>query len=128
MSEGPTRKRVLVVEDEPDIALIFRLVLEGGYAVTLAGSLGEARAVIETHGLPDLVVLDLMLPDGNGLDLCRELKAARPDLPVLIVSAYVREGRVRREELRDCAADAVVGKPFEPEQLETVVTRLVRAA
>jgi two-component system response regulator VicR len=79
-----------MVEDEPDIAAVLRIVLEQGYGVTLAPDLASARVALARVGRPDLLVLDLLLPDRNGLDLCREVKAADPSLPVLIVSADQR--------------------------------------
>jgi two-component system OmpR family response regulator len=122
------RKHVLVVEDEPDIGYLMRLVIEQGHTVTLAASVTEARTALDREGRPDLVVLDVMLSDGSGLDLCRELKLRYPRLPVVVVSAYLRGGRVDPARLRGCGADAVVGKPFEPDHLQRVIDRLVQAA
>jgi len=128
MGNRSTRKHVLVVEDEPDIGYLFRLVIEQAHTVTLAASVTEARSVLDREGPPDLVVLDLLLPDGSGLDLCHEVNARHPDLPIVIVSAYLRDGRIDPARLRDCRADALIGKPFEPDHLQRVIDRLVHAA
>jgi two-component system OmpR family response regulator len=119
-------KHVLVVEDEPDIAAVVRLVLEQGYRVTLAPDLASARAALARAGRPDLLLLDLLLPDGNGLELCREVKAADPSLPVLIVSADLRPDL--QVDLGGCGADAVLPKPFDPDTLESLVANLIHAA
>jgi DNA-binding response OmpR family regulator len=78
-----------MVEDEPDIAAVLRIVLEQGYGVTLAPDLASARAALARTGRPDLLVLDLLLPDGNGLEFCREVRAADPTVPIITVSADV---------------------------------------
>jgi DNA-binding response OmpR family regulator len=116
---------ILVVEDEPDIALIVRLVLEQGHIVTCVADLAQAREAYRRGLRFDLVVLDVLLPDGNGLDFCRELKAAHPALPVLLLTAHP-EREVRRDAvLRECGADAVMPKPFDPERLDRAVAALV---
>jgi DNA-binding response OmpR family regulator len=119
------RKQVLVVEDEPDIATVLRIVLEQGYGVTLAPDLASARAALARAGRPDLLVLDLLLPDGNGLDLCREVKAADPSLPILVLSADQRPDL--KAAIEGCGADAVLQKPFEPDALESLVANLTHA-
>jgi two-component system OmpR family response regulator len=120
------RKQVLVVEDEPDIATVLRIVLEQGYGVTLARDLASARAALARAGRPDLLVLDVWLPDGNGLDLCREVKAADPSVPVLLVSADLRPDL--NAAIEGCGADAVLQKPFDPDTLESLVADLTHAA
>ncbi|MES2817537.1 MAG: CHASE domain-containing protein [Pseudomonadota bacterium] len=87
---------VLVVEDEPDIAhLLQQLLTRAGYRVVLAASLGQARDLLATQDFAALT-LDLRLPDGNGLELIRELRAneATRALPVLVISAACEQGRL----------------------------------
>jgi DNA-binding response OmpR family regulator len=106
---------ILVVEDEPDIALVLRLMLEQGHIVTCVGDLAQAREAYR-RGLPfDLVMLDVLLPDGNGLDFCRELKAAHPALPVMVLTAYTHEEV--RALASQAGADRFVEKPFDPDGL-----------
>jgi two-component system response regulator RegX3 len=84
------RTMVLVVEDESSYlqALEVGLNVEG-FAVRAAGTLAEARRLLD-EVRPDLVLLDVMLPDGSGIDLCREIQASF-DVPVIMVSARTEE-------------------------------------
>ncbi|MGV8920118.1 MAG: response regulator [Pseudomonas sp.] len=89
--------RVLIVEDEPDIAYLLDLLISrAGYNVTLAASLHQARTLLTTERF-DAVTLDLELPDGDGLQLIRELRNSRStqSLPVLVISAACEEGKLR---------------------------------
>lgn len=66
--------RVLIVEDDPSLrTLVMRSLQENGFLVHPAGSAAEAWAVIEVEPI-DLIILDIMLPGANGLDLCREIR------------------------------------------------------
>lgn len=102
---------VLVIEDEEDISEFLRYILENeNFTVKTAGSLAEARLHLKA-GLPDAVLLDRGLPDGDGLDLCRELKGAGIKPPVLVLSA-----RKDLEEVREglaAGADHYITKPFD---------------
>src|SRR6478752_9949098 len=101
--------RILFVEDEPAIAEPFgRALARAGFETVAAGSVAEARARFAA-GPPDLVLLDLSLPDGEGRDLCREWKAAG-DVPIIMLTARGTElDRVVGLEL---GADDYVVKPF----------------
>ncbi len=117
--------RLLVVEDEPDIATILRMILDPArYEVMVVGDLAAAREILPKWGPPHLVILDLILPDGNGLDLCRELKTVQPPVPVLVLTARCEA----RDEAFTAGADLFVTKPFEPDELEAAVERLLGAA
>ncbi|XHS79288.1 two-component system response regulator CreB [Burkholderiaceae bacterium UC74_6] len=117
---------LLLLEDDPAIAQAVAFALEReGFAVQHCAWLHEARSLIETT-LPELLVLDVGLPDGNGLDLCRELRAAprTRHLPVLMLSARSEEmDRVLGLEL---GADDYLGKPFSPRELVARVRALLR--
>ena len=110
------RHTVLVVDDEASIADGLRLTLEAeGYSVRLAGSVRTALAAIaqtDAH----VAIVDLMLPDGDGLTLTKELKARDASLEVIVVTAY---GSVRKamEATKGAGAFHVVEKPFEPEEV-----------
>jgi signal transduction histidine kinase/DNA-binding response OmpR family regulator len=89
--------RVLIVEDEPDIAYLLNLLISrAGYSVTTAGSLHEARMLLARQSF-DAVTLDLELPDGDGLQLIRELRNSphTQTLPVLVISAACDQGKLR---------------------------------
>ncbi len=109
-------RTVLVVDDEKTIADGLRLTLESeGYAVRTAASVREALA---GGGQPDphVAIVDLMLPDGDGLNLTRELKRRDPALEVIVITAY---GSVRKamEATKNAGAFYVLEKPFDPDEL-----------
>ncbi len=105
------------MEDEPDIALVLKVLFEEGHVVSLAADLGQAREAMTRGAGPDLVLLDVMLPDGSGLDLCAELKNTHPSLPVIILTAHGRSGPAGEAQARAYGADAYVSKPFDPDDL-----------
>jgi two-component system catabolic regulation response regulator CreB len=119
--------RLLLVEDDPAIARTVAYAFEReGLAVTHSLLLGDARAQLRGSRF-DLLVLDVGLPDGNGLDLLRELRrGAHPTLPVLMLSAHGEEiDRVLGLEL---GADDYLPKPFSPRELAARVKALLRRA
>jgi DNA-binding response OmpR family regulator len=86
----PARARILVVEDDPRTAASLALYLKhGGYDVETAGT-GAAALDLAARTPPDLVVLDLMLPEIPGLDVCRALRA-RGDTPIIMLTARATE-------------------------------------
>ncbi|MBX5491596.1 MAG: response regulator transcription factor [Chloroflexi bacterium] len=114
MVPGERPRRVLVVEDEPRYARLLALLLEReGYQVATASS---AAAALEqaTREPPDLVVLDLGLPDADGLQLCRQLREFS-DLAIIVLTA--RAGLDDRVLALDLGADDYLTKPFAPEEL-----------
>ena len=103
---GPT---VLVVDDEPEIVRTVRLLLTGsGYRVITAPTGEDALEEIE-HRMPDLVVLDLMLPGMDGIDVLRHIRA-RSRVPVLVLSARGEE--LTKVQALDEGADDYIAKPF----------------
>jgi two-component system nitrogen regulation response regulator NtrX len=83
-----TRKhRITIVDDEPNIGLSLRLILEGeGYGVTVCESVAEFQA--ERHGRADLYLLDVRLPDGNGIDLLRAIRKHDETTPIVMISGH----------------------------------------
>ena len=90
------RRRILHVEDDPDIALIVRTLLEGVAEVDLADSLATARERLAA-GRYSLTILDIGLPDGSGLDLLPVLNAGEPPIPVIIFSAQELDEEIRTQ-------------------------------
>lgn len=88
MGAPPARRRVLFVEDEPALRQSYARAFQGRYQAAFAGTGREALARF-AESEPDVVVLDLRLPDTDGIALLRQFRAARPGLPVIITSAYV---------------------------------------
>jgi len=114
---------VLVVEDEPMVRdVVVRYLRREGYEALEATDVDEARDALE-HGSPSLVVLDLMLPGGDGLELCREIRASS-ELPVIMLTARADEAdRIVGLEL---GADDYVTKPFSPRELTARVRTVLR--
>lgn len=117
------KERLLVVDDEEDILELLRYNLEReGYAVITAES-GESAVELALSARPDLILLDLMLPGMNGLDVCRQL--SRDDrtamIPIVILTARAEEADIVAG--LELGADDYVSKPFSPR----VVTARVRS-
>jgi DNA-binding response OmpR family regulator len=114
---------VLVVDDEPIVRdVVVRYLERDGYRTIQAADVKAARDLVAT-GSPSLVVLDLMLPGGDGLELCRWIRG-RSELPIIMLTARVDEAdRVVGLEL---GADDYVTKPFSPRELTARVRSVLR--
>jgi DNA-binding response OmpR family regulator len=124
---GSLPRHLLVVDDEPHIGVLFRMQFERhGYRVSVARTLDEARRVLAA-GSPDLMLLDIHLPDGLGLELLAEVRCrpATADLPVLILTAEGDE-HILRETGRLGAE--VLTKPFSPSKLAARLLQLLGEA
>jgi two-component system alkaline phosphatase synthesis response regulator PhoP len=124
---GPaTSKKILIVEDEHDILELVKLYVEKeGFRVLTAMNGREALKAVK-EGKPDLVILDLMLPEIDGLDVCKRLRAAPETamLPILMLTAKAEESdTIVGLEL---GADDYVTKPFSPKALVARVKALLR--
>jgi DNA-binding response OmpR family regulator len=122
----PAPKKILIVEDEADIAQLVKLYLEKeGFRTMIASTGIEGLKLIKTDR-PDMVILDLMLPEIDGLEICKKIRNA-PDtalLPILMLTAKVEESdTVVGLEL---GADDYITKPFSPKVLVTRVKALFR--
>jgi len=109
-----SRARILVVDDEPQIVRALRTSLQGaGYEVKVAATAGEALTSAAAHP-PNGIILDLVLPDGSGTEVCRELRRWT-NAPVLVLSAVGDE----QEKIAalDAGADDYVTKPFGIDEL-----------
>lgn len=117
MSDQPLPAPILVVEDEGDLrALIGYNLSRSGYAVDLTADLNSARQVLDS-GTPSLVILDLMLPDGSGLDLARQIRQSpsSASIPILFVTARPRETYLKA--YRFSSQDDYLPKPFSVREL-----------
>jgi two-component system, OmpR family, alkaline phosphatase synthesis response regulator PhoP len=120
--------RILVVEDDPDIAeLVARYLDKAGFETERVASGRDALSAIAARP-PHLVVLDLMLPHVDGLDVCRALRAneATSSLPIIMVTARVDESE--RIVGLEVGADDYLAKPFSPNELVARVRALLRRA
>lgn len=116
--------RVLVIDDEPDVILLCRVNLEfEGHEVLEAGS-GEEGLAIAEREVPDLIVLDIMLPRQDGFSVLRQLheRESTKDIPVVLLTAKARED----DQIRGwrTGADEYVTKPFSPVALTEAVARV----
>src|SRR5437016_11908133 len=117
---------LLIVDDEPNICYSFQRAFEGdGTRVLTAGSAAAGLEQLRRE-LPDVVVLDLQLPDRSGLDLFRELHAEQPRLPVIFITAHgTTETAI--EAMKHGAFDYLV-KPVDVDRLGQIVERAVEAS
>ncbi|MSP58837.1 MAG: response regulator transcription factor [Myxococcales bacterium] len=129
MSQGTNgavqqRKRILIVEDEPDIVRGLTDALEfEGFEVVSTGQGREGVRMARDRGA-DCVILDLMLPDINGYQVCEEIRAANPVLPIIILTARGQESdKIRGLEV---GADDYVTKPFSVGELLARIKAIFR--
>jgi two-component system, OmpR family, phosphate regulon response regulator PhoB len=119
---------VLIVEDEPDIRnLVVHHLTRDGFRCRTAGTGAEALARVRA-ATPDLVVLDLMLPEMTGLEVCRRLRADPTTAGVPIIMLTAKTDEVDRIVGLEMGADDYVAKPFSPKELVARVRAVLRRA
>ena len=122
MSDTPV-SRILVVEDDPSMrTLILRVLRENGFEATSARDGREMAAILKENTF-DLILLDVMLPGKNGLDLCREIRVTSR-VPIIMVSAHGDE--IDRVLGLEIGADDYVPKPFGAKELLARIRALLR--
>lgn len=119
-----TGQSILIVDDDSEIRnLLARYLDSQGFRVQTAANRRECESRISA-GAPDLVVLDVMLPDGSGLDICRSLRDRQPHLPVIMLTALKED--VDRIVGLELGADDYLGKPFNPRELVARIKAVLR--
>jgi len=122
---GTGKPRVLVIDDEENVCELITLYFEkAGYEVMCSGNGAEGIEMIRTHK-PDMVILDLMLPGVDGLDVCKDIRRTS-NVPLIMLSARVDE--VDRVLGLEIGADDYVTKPFSPRELLARVKAVLRRA
>lgn len=118
--------KILLIEDEPNIVEAIRFLLtRDGWNVQTHNDGGDAQAMIERHK-PDILVLDVMLPNKSGFDILRDLRAstAYGDLPVLMLTA---RGQAKDRDMAMAAgADAYMSKPFSNAEVVEQINQLAQ--
>jgi two-component system, OmpR family, response regulator MprA len=117
--------KILVVDDERAVRDSLRRALElEGYEIELAGDGREALYRLDSDSQPDAIILDVLMPGLDGLEVCRRLRATGNSVPVLMLTA--RDAVENRVEGLDAGADDYVTKPFALEELLARVRALIR--
>jgi two-component system response regulator AtoC len=114
MAEAVSRRRVLFIEDEPALRLSYAHAFGKRYAASFAATGAEALQLFREQS-PDVVVLDLRLPDTDGIDLLRTLRQHQPGLRVIITSAYV--SLEPQLQVLNLPHDGYLVKPFDLDDL-----------
>jgi two-component system KDP operon response regulator KdpE len=118
-------RRVLVVDDERQILRAMRVILrEAGFEVATAGTVHEALDALAVRP-PDAAILDLILPDGNGVDICRSIREWS-EMPIIVLSAVGDE--VEKVRALEAGADDYVTKPFGTDELIARLRAALRRA
>ena len=117
--------KILIIEDEANIAQIIRLYLEQANFTTLIASDGAAGLELHAREHPDLVILDLMLPALDGMEVCRRIRAWA-NTPILMLTA--RQSEEDRIEGLELGADDYLVKPFSPREVVSRVKAILRRA
>lgn len=117
------KKRIHVVEDDKDIAYIIEFLLKDeGYEIQVSSTFSELRKKLK-DSIPDLFILDVMLPDGNGIDICRDLKTDvfTQHIPVIVMSANVNSKQLSEA----VSPDDYISKPFDLDYIESRIKKLI---
>ncbi len=107
----------LIVDDEPQASqLLARVVALRGYETFTAPDAASARRFVSEHR-PDLILLDLMLPDESGIDVCRSLKTEPATRGIAVIIVTARRLEQCRDECLQAGASLIVTKPYTPDQI-----------
>ena len=126
MAASTLRPLILICDDEMPLRELIKAALGDRYRYVEAADADEAEAVLSAEN-PEAIVLDVMLPGRSGIEFLAELRAGGdpPAIPVVVVSAW--QSADDAKAAFGAGADAFVGKPFDPEDLASVVEGLIAA-
>ena len=111
-------KNILIIDDEEDLCWLLSNALTGkGYAVSTANTIGDGVAYL--NDIPDLILLDLKLPGGDGMDLLPRIKSVTPETIVVIISAYGSEER--RQDAKRKGVHSFIDKPLTEEKILSTI-------
>ncbi len=121
-----SNRRILVVEDEADAARLVAYHLQRRGLIPVLAADGQSALDAVAHQPPDLIILDVMLPQCSGLDVCRQLRAdpVTKEIPILMLTALA--GRADKLRGFGCGADDYLAKPYDMDELIVRVYALLR--
>jgi len=112
--------KLLVVDDDANIQRLYKEELEEeGYEVVIAGTGKEALSLFEQED-PDIITLDILMPDIDGISLLRKMKEKRPDIPIIMSTAYDY-----RDDFAVWASEAYIVKSSDLEELKNTIKKLI---
>ena len=117
------RPTILICDDEEGIRESFKLILEDHYTLKFAMNGLEAMETLKTF-TPDLMLLDIKMPKAHGMEVLKQIKKAKPKLPVIIVTGY-QSVEMAQEAIKNGAAD-YIPKPFESKHLLKAVASALK--
>lgn len=123
--KGPSKQRVMIVDDDPDAQALIEDILTGkGYELIKVSNATEV-GLKAAQLLPDLILLDFLMPEINGFDVCKALRANEltRSIPIMAVTCLSKEDDIER--IFECGADEYLPKPFKVEQLQEKVQDLI---
>ncbi|NIG52191.1 response regulator transcription factor [Chitinophaga sp. Cy-1792] len=113
---------ILIIDDEPDICRLLQLnLVRHGYAVRYVHALHDGLQFLKSHK-PDLLFLDIHLPDGSGLEALPVIKALDPSLPIITISAYDNESE--KQQALTTGASFFLAKPFNVRSVDELLNRI----
>ena len=122
MTQPQRRRRVLIVEDEPALRLSYERAFQPRYDLMFASTGAEALILLAEHK-PDVAVLDMRLPDTDGVELLRTIRMSQPKLPVIITTAYMSiEPQLK---VLDLPHSGYIVKPFRLDELGARIDALL---
>ena len=122
MTQAQRRRRVLIVEDEPALRLSYERAFQPRYDLVFASTGAEALTLLAEHK-PDVAVLDMRLPDTDGVELLRRIRVSQPKLPVIITTAYMSiEPQLK---VLDLPHSGYIVKPFRLDELGARIDALL---
>lgn len=122
------KKKILIVDDEKDIRILVSQILgDENYKIYFASN---GREAIESanENSPDLLILDLMMPEIDGVEVCRRLKQNKDTKKIPVIMLTAKTGVADKIEGFVIGADEYITKPFDPSKLETTVEKVLRRA
>lgn len=118
------KRKILVADDEVGARESFRMIFKDDYEVLEAGNGEEALKILQ-NTRPDVILLDIIMPHMNGVEVLKEIKSIDKQLPVIVITA-IKNTQMGKEAMK-LGAFAYLSKPFDVRELEQLVQRALRA-